>query len=1026
MLLVDDQPANLLALEAVLQNLNLQMVQARSGEEALQHLEGREFAAVLLDVQMRGLNGFETARLIRNREQSRHTPIIFLTAFDTDRTTVEQAYALGAVDFLVKPLMPVVLRAKVNTFVELFEKTKQVELHADQLRRAEQKQWHTMLSSIGDAVLVTDAQGRLTFLNSVAESLTGWQSQEAMGHRLEEVFHVIGEANRQPIANPVDQVMQQGGVVALDSHCILIARDGKERMIDESAAPVRDDQGNIVGIVLVFRDVSEKRCAERTLRESEEFHRAIADLTSDFAYFARFTPDGDVVIESVSEGFVRFFGYTLAEMNAMGGWSSVIHPDDRSIIAQTIQRSRDGHEDNGEVRTITQGGAVKWLSYRTRPYVEPATGRITGLLGAAEDVTDRMIAAIQLRRRVAEVEALMEVMPIAVWKADDPECKRITGNRASYELLRLPPGTNISLTAPPEEHIATYKNYRNGKELSLAELPMQYAAAHGVELRDVELDLVFTDGSSKRIYGYASPLFDEEGAVRGCVSAFLDITEKQKTEEALRASESQFRLLADSIPQLAWMARPDGHIFWFNKRWYEYTRTTPEQMEGWGWQRVHDPKQLPQVLERWKSSLATGEPFEMVFPLRGAEGAFRWFLTRVMPLRGPDGRILRWFGTNTDITERRQMEAALKEADRRKNDFLAMLAHELRNPLAPIRNALYILRMRNTDGVTAERAQEMMERQLQHLVRLVDDLLDVSRIMRNKIELRKERVDLRQVVERAVETAHPVIDAQGHKLSVDLPSEPILVDADAVRLAQVIANLLNNAAKYTEKAGRIWLTVRRMNGTAEIRVQDTGIGIAPDLLPKVFDLFVQADRSIARSQGGLGIGLTLVKYLVEMHGGTVTATSQGLGHGSEFVVRLPVLVAPDRETEIRAEGRENHHAARYRMLVVDDNVDAAESLGMLLRLLQHEVRVVHGGLAALEAVHNFRPDVILLDIGMPDLDGYEVARRLRQMPDFRRTLLVAVSGYGQEEDQRRSKEVGFDFHLVKPVDPQALQKLIVH
>ena len=266
------------------------------------------------------------------------------------------------------------------------------------------------------------------------------------------------------------------------------------------------------------------------------------------------------------------------------------------------------------------------------------------------------------------------------------------------------------------------------------------------------------------------------------------------------------------------MARPDGHIFWYNRRWYEYTGTTPEQMEGWGWQSVHDPEVLPKVLERWKASIASGEPFDMVFPLKGADDKFRPFLTRVNPLRDEDGRVLYWFGTNTDISEIKEMEEALREADRRKDEFLATLAHELRNPLAPIRNSLQILKMPRVDAATVERSREMMERQVHHLVRLVDDLLDVSRVMRGKIELRKERVELATVVARAVETAQPLIEAQGHELDiVRLPPESLLLDADPVRLAQVVGNLLTNAAKYTEPNGRIWLTARagrRQGGAA--------------------------------------------------------------------------------------------------------------------------------------------------------------------------------------------------------------------
>jgi two-component system CheB/CheR fusion protein len=385
-----------------------------------------------------------------------------------------------------------------------------------------------------------------------------------------------------------------------------------------------------------------------------------------------------------------------------------------------------------------------------------------------------------------------------------------------------------------------------------------------------------------------------------------------------------------------------------------------------------------------------------------------------------------------EVEERRRLEeelhhrvAELAEADRHKNEFLAMLAHELRNPLAPIRNAVQILKMPGADRRTIDQAREMMDRQLQHLVRLVDDLLDVSRIMRGKISLDRQPVDLATIVGRAVETAQPVIDAHGHLLTVELPDRPVMLGADLVRLAQVLSNLLTNAAKYTERAGRIWLTATAEGDEVICRVRDTGIGIASDLLPRVFDPFVQAERSLARSLGGLGVGLTLVKRLVEMHGGTVEAHSEGLGLGSEFVVRLPA-----RWTEpVGAPGAPAGPAiaadrARRRVLVVDDNVDAADSAAMLLRLWGHEVQTVYDGLAVLQAVRDFRPEVILLDIGLPGMTGYEVAQQLRAQPGLGSVVLAAMTGYGQDEDRRRSRAAGFNHHLTKPLDPLTLQALI--
>jgi signal transduction histidine kinase len=378
--------------------------------------------------------------------------------------------------------------------------------------------------------------------------------------------------------------------------------------------------------------------------------------------------------------------------------------------------------------------------------------------------------------------------------------------------------------------------------------------------------------------------------------------------------------------------------------------------------------------------------------------------------------------------ELRRRAEQLAEMDRRKDEFLATLAHELRNPLAPLRSSLTILRMSGQSGPAAERIHEMMERQINHMVRLVDDLLEVSRITRGKIELRKERIELAAALRSAVETSRPLVEAACHQLAISVPPEPLLLEADPVRLSQVIANLLNNAAKYTEEGGRICLTARREGGEAVVSVRDTGLGIPAEMLPRVFDMFAQVDRTLKRSQGGLGIGLTLARTLVEMHGGRIEARSDGPGKGSEFIVRLPLAAenSPSGEARGRAGGEQPAALSQRRVLVVDDNRDAADSLGMLLEFLGADAHVVYDGPSALQALHIYRPAVVFLDIGMPGMDGHEVARQMRQVSEFRDVMLVAMTGWGQEEDRRRSRAAGFDHHLVKPVGADALQALLAH
>jgi signal transduction histidine kinase/ActR/RegA family two-component response regulator len=394
----------------------------------------------------------------------------------------------------------------------------------------------------------------------------------------------------------------------------------------------------------------------------------------------------------------------------------------------------------------------------------------------------------------------------------------------------------------------------------------------------------------------------------------------------------------------------------------------------------------------------------------------------ISPIRDPGNTIVGASKVARDITQRRVVEQALRDADRRKDEFLATLAHELRNPLAPIRNSLHILRVTAISDPAVERVRDIMERQVNHMVRLVDDLLEISRITRGKIELRKERVELAAVIGSAVETSKPLMDAAGQELIIEIPPEPLTLDGDPVRLAQVFANLLNNASKYSDSGAKIWLTARREGKTAVVSVRDAGIGIAGDMLPRVFEMFTQGQDSLPRAQGGLGIGLTLVRSLVQLHGGTVDALSAGAGKGSEFVVRLDVAPAASRGVRRASEGRAM--GLPLRVLIVDDNRDSADSLAMMLSLEGADVRVAYDGRSALDGLAEFKPAVAILDLAMADMDGYELARRIHAQPAFRDIALIALSGWGEEAQRHESQQAGFAYHLIKPPDSDALRAVI--
>ncbi|MHC5537066.1 hybrid sensor histidine kinase/response regulator [Singulisphaera rosea] len=742
------------------------------------------------------------------------------------------------------------------------------------------------LQSIAEGIIVTDSRGYVTSLNPVAEQMTGWTSSDATGLPLSKVFRTVDQVTHRTAELPVMRVIE-GRIVQPMDQTELVGRGGRRIAIEHCTAPIQDDHGDITGVVIIFRDVTERRKAEESLRASEE-------------RFARF-------------------------MQHLPGLAWI---------------------KDGEGRYIYANDAAEKAFKRAREQ----------LYGKTDDEVFTAETAAQ-------------------FKAND---RRALSSRKGVQVIET---------------------------------------------------LEHEDGFLHHSVVSKFPIPPQEGAAPLVGGMAIDITGLKRAEEALRLSEEQFHTLADSIPQLAWMARPDGSISWFNRRWLEYTGEPLARMEGWGWQSVHDPVELGRVLPGFLAAIATGEPWEDTFPLRRHDGTMRWHLSRALPVRDESKRVVRWFGTHTDITDRMEMEDALKEADRRKDEFLATLAHELRNPLASIRNALFLMGRDQsaTNGQPYEPERAMAERQVVHLARLVGDLMDIARISRGKIELRMELIEVASVIRRVVESARPGLVEHNHALEVALPLDPIPIEADPTRLEQILGNLLNNASKYTEPGGRIELSARRDGDDCVIQLKDTGIGIEASMLPKVFDMFVQVEDRSVRAQGGLGIGLSLVKTLVEKHGGSVAVKSDGPGCGSEFIIRLPVAKV---ETGTLAEADRDESTAdrplpRRRVLVVDDNVDAATSLGKLLqRLYGQDVKVAHDGPTALELCEQFRPEVILLDLGMPGMDGYEVASRLRERPDFGEIRLIALTGWGQESARQRTQAASFDLHLVKPVDPEELRLVL--
>jgi len=687
---------------------------------------------------------------------------------------------------------------------------------------------------------------------------------------------------------------------------------------------------------------------------------------------------------------------------------SALHPDDRErVLAQAHAHLHEGTgEFRHEFRIVHPDGQIRWIEAIAEVTRDEA-GRAIGLSGVNIDVSARKRAEAAGRRNEALYRAMAAQLPNGAVFVLDHELRYVLADGQAFRSVGYEPehfeGRPLHEVVSPEMVVRYEPHYRS----ALAGEP--FCTEH--------------EGNGRWFATHGVPLRDADGRVYAALAISFDITDRKRVEAALLDRERELQTLADNTPDiLSRFDRQLRHVF-INAAVEKATGRAPEEFVGKTNRELGMP---PAQCDVWDAALRVvfeeRRPHSLEFAFDTPDGP-RWYASRFVPELGPDGEVVHALGVTHDVTDAKRAQAVLEEADRRKDEFLATLAHELRNPLAPIRNGLELLRRGTADEATVATTRDMMARQLRHLVRLVDDLLDVSRISLGKLELARERIRIQSVFEHAVETSRPLVEANRHALTVRAPGEPVWLDGDLTRLAQVVGNLLNNAAKYTPPGGHIELSAAVEDGRALVRVVDDGTGIAPDMLPRVFDLFAQGRRPLDRAQGGLGIGLSLVRKLVEMHGGTVEAQSAGLGRGSTFTVCLPLAPALVETATARSTRAQASTPAR-RVLVVDDNTDGAETLAMLLELAGHAATTADGGPAALEAARTHRPEVVFLDIGLPGMDGYEVARRLRAEPATANAVLVALTGWGSEDDKRKSKDAGFDVHLTKPVDLAAVADVL--
>ncbi len=908
-LLVDDHPANLLVLEAVLAAPGLDLVRASSGEEALRKLADRDFAVVLLDLDMPGLDGFETARRIR-RGRGRETPIIFVTAAHDTDFPVAEAYRLGVVDYLVKPLIPDILRAKVAVFVDLFRKAERVrELERGQRLRAERAlrqaegQLRLIFESATDyAIYSTDPGGAVTTWNAGAERLFGWAEAEIVGRSGDTLFTPEDRAAGVP-AKELARAAETGRAEDDRWH---VRKDGTRFFASGVVTPIRD--GGLRGFTKVARDVTARKLAEERLRAQLHLTAVLASAT-DFGAAARELVGPVWQLLGFEAGGMWVPDDRAGVLRRVHGWYAAGVDADEFEAASRAASFRPGIGLPGRV---WQTGRPAWVADLDAddnfPRISSArtAGLRTGLcfpFGSGGRVLGVMEFFSRSRReRDDGLLALMEVIGgqigqfverVRARDELDLSEKRFRVALSSGAVTAFEQDADLRYTwVYPQDPAFDPGNIgRTDAEL----LPPE----EGAELTRLKRRVLETGERARRVArvtlaGEAryydllvEPLRDADGRAVGVCGTALDVTERERAEEARRTSEERFTRFMRHLPGLAWIKDLRGRYVYANDAVGKAFGVPQAELYGKSDDEVFPAGTAARFRGNDRRVLAGG--VQVVETLTQPDGSVHHSLVSKFPIPGPDGEPALIGGMAIDITDRVRAEEALREADRRKDEFLATLAHELRNPLAPIRNALEIMRLAGGDAEALERSRAVMERQVGQMVRLIDDLLDVSRITRGKVALRRERTDLLAAVRAAVEASQPAVETAQHELSVELSPEPVWVDADSARLAQVVTNLLNNAAKYTDPGGQIRVIAGPEGGEAVVRVRDTGVGIPPEMLAKVFELFTQVDTSPARRvQGGLGIGLSLAKRLVEMHGGSVEARSDGPGTGSEFVVRLPL------------------------------------------------------------------------------------------------------------------------------------------
>lgn len=886
------------------------------------------------------------------------------------------------------------------------------------------------------AVAVINDKGHCIYVNRAFVDIFGYSKDELYQSPLHDLIHYRRSDGSQypPEDCPlVAASVEQTQLSRLED--LFFKKDGSPVRVICEASPVKDILGRR-HLVLEVRDITQEVAIQSSLSAHQK--RLEALFSTNLIGVIYWTLDGE--IEEANDEFLRIVKYTRDDLSCHRiDWKEITPAEFRDSDAVAVaQLLASGAHPTIEKQYKCKDGTLVWVAV-TSALIDGSNG-----VGFVQDISSRKSAEVRLlnaqqkaleeaakfQEAKARLAALLEAAPVGIGMCDATG-RIIEVNRGN----RLLWGDDL----PYSENVEAYREWngwwadgseKHGKRIE----PHEWALARALMGEEAPRDLIEIEpfnapGTRKRVLNCGTAVRNQNGEIVGAVVAQMDITDLVKTEDALRDSELKFRTITDAMPQMVFSSLPGGYNDYQNKHLYDFTGAEPGSLEGEAWLSVVHPMDVPNCMQLWSHSLATGEPYEIKYRIRHRSGEYRWALSRALPIKNSDGNIIRWLGTCTDIHEQVLIQEALEDADRKKDDFIALLAHELRNPLAPVRTALDLFKLHPPANGTLKRAAEIMDRQVKQMSSLIDDLLDVARITRGKVSLKLQQCDLSSILEEVCDDHRTPMTKNDIELTLDLPTEPILVLGDVVRLTQVFGNLLHNACKYSNPGGAVDVKAEvssEPNGAhvVNIYVRDNGLGLTEDLLARLFKPFTQAEERSDKLNGGLGLGLAIVKGLVELHGGGVSATSPGIGHGATFTVTLPLAMS--NEVKPVQEGSMENALKPKKILMIDDNEDFAFAMSAALSSFGHILAVSNDGTNGIKKFHKFKPDVVICDIGLPDMQGYDVARAIlaERAADQNELFMIALSGYGQDADKKRAFEAGFNTHLTKPVDLERLLDLL--